>query len=80
MPSIEIMKGAASRNLVRAADFGRKAEERAAADVATSVATAAKGLAIGSCAERAPFLRVLLGKERPLFLRVFLKFDMLLVS
>ena len=44
------------------------------------MATAAKGLAIGSWAERAPFLRVLLGKERPLFLRVFLKFDMLLVS
>ena len=63
--------GSAAWNHARAADFGRKAEEQAVAAVATSVATAAKGLAIGSWAERAPFLRVLQGKESAPFLRVF---------
>jgi len=47
--------GSAAWDLARAADVSRKADERAAAAVATSVATAAKGLAVGSWAERVPF-------------------------
>ena len=50
--------GSAARDLARAADVSRKADERAAATEATSLATAAKGLAMGSWAERAPFLRI----------------------
>ena len=49
-----------ARKHARAADFSRKAEERAAATVATSMATAAKGLAVGSWAERVPFLHTFL--------------------
>jgi len=52
--------GSAARDLARAADVSRKADERAAAAVATSVATAAKGLAVGSWAEREPFLHTFL--------------------
>ena len=59
MSSFKIIKDAAARNHARAADFRWKAEERAAAAVATSATTAAKGLAMGSWAERAPFLRIL---------------------
>jgi len=50
--------GSAARDLARAADVSRKADERAAATEATSLATAAKGLAMGSRAEWAPFLRI----------------------
>jgi len=50
--------GSAARDLARAADVSRKADERAAATVATSVVTTAKGLAMGSWAEGASFLRV----------------------
>jgi hypothetical protein len=49
-----------ARDLARAADVSWKADERAAAAVATSVATAAKGLAVGSWAERVPFLHTFL--------------------
>ena len=49
-----------ARNHACAADVSQKAEERAAAVVATSVATAAKGLAVGSWAERVPFLHTFL--------------------
>ena len=49
-----------ARNHARAADVSQKAEERAAAAVATSVATAAKGLAVGFWAEREPFLHTFL--------------------
>jgi len=52
--------GSVARDLARAADVSRKADERAAAVVATSVATAAKGLAVGSWAERVPFLHTFL--------------------
>ena len=52
--------GSAAWDLARAADVSRKADERAAAAVATSVATAAKGLAVGSWAEREPFLHTFL--------------------
>ena len=55
--------GSAARDLARAADVSRKADERAAATVATSVVTAAKDLAMGSWAERAPFLRVFLSHK-----------------
>ena len=57
---IEGCGGSAARDLARAADVSRKADERAAAAVATSVATAAKGLAVGSWAERVPFLHTFL--------------------
>jgi hypothetical protein len=49
-----------ARNHARAADVSQKAEERAAAAVATSVATAGKGLAVGSWAERVSFLHTFL--------------------
>ena len=55
--------GSAARDLARAADVSRKADERAAATEATSLATAAKGLAMGSWADMVPFLCVFLSHK-----------------
>ena len=44
---IERSGGSAARELTRAADVSREAEERAAASVATMLATAAKGTGHG---------------------------------